>query len=727
MASTQKDYYQILGVSRNATSAEIKSAYRRLAKLHHPDRNPGDIVAEEKFKEVAGAYEVLYNTDKRAQYDRYGHDLRPSASPFGGGFGFRDFDDLFGDFFGGATYGSRGRTSGASRTRPRPSELDVSELVQRKDWRTLEEIVVTTAEMHSRRKRMDAAKALCDYYLEESISVHRVYRTVSDSYFYRIKKLLVKTSIEEVKGAIEQKLNAKAMEFISDQCADDNFRSVAKEGIVSLGIREFATDKLIKRYQAKREFSKIEEIAEESGYPDSKRIEAGRLVIQERTENGNYRALNQMLRSTRHLEQVKKDSEASIPNAVRKVMEPYKNSPGYEPLCKLLEDPEVPVSMHDEIKRVIIEAVSTFIRLAVEQGFFGVLHEASHDRRLSDELRAQCESTMKTVVLSEIQRPKGRLLAVAEAEYLSNEIRNSAGIKLVESETNSKALVELAENEKLPVNVRFEAGIKAGAIYEENGNIKEIKVLSENRLVPGEIRQIAEEVYVDITTRTKIESAVTEGDYKTVLRISSDQRLSLTLRNLASSRIEEAVHIYVRLNEKYPHMLIDISENQRLPLNLRIAYGLESLDSGQVTNRSIANDDHHPIHVREYAGLSHIQSLIDRKINPFLQFVEVLATPIVLAIVICQKIRYPHSYSYSGAYACEKSEELKALRTEFRKEDVPEKVKEVAREVSRFKTRVKIFFGARPQVMDAEMKRKFDELKRPARLRERTSQRRAVA
>ena len=209
--------------------------------------------------------------------------------------------------------------------------------------------------------------------------------------------------------------------------------------------------------------------------------------------------------------------------------------------------------------------------------------------------------------------------------------------------------------------------------------------------------------------------------------ISRNQGLPEALRNLAESRLEESVRTYANNERAYPHMLIDISRNGYLPLNLRIQYGLESLDSGTVTNSSIANDDYHPIHVREYAGLSHIQSLIDRKINPFLQFVEVLATPIVLAIVICQKIRYPHSYSYSGAYACEKSEELKALRTEFRKEDVPEKVKEVAREVSRFKTRVKIFFGARPQVMDAEMKRKFDELKRPARLRERPSQRRAVA
>src|SRR3989338_3982200 len=102
MASTQKDYYQVLGVSRNAIPAEIKSAYRRLALRYHPDKNTGDKAAEEKFKEVSEAYEVLYDTDKRAQYDRYGHDLRHPANPFG-------------DLFCRPTHGSRGRRSGASR------------------------------------------------------------------------------------------------------------------------------------------------------------------------------------------------------------------------------------------------------------------------------------------------------------------------------------------------------------------------------------------------------------------------------------------------------------------------------------------------------------------------------------------------------------------------------------------------------------------------------------
>ena len=69
----KRDYYEILGVAKNAAADEIKKAYRKVAMQYHPDRNPGDKAAEEKFKEAAEAYEVLSDTDKRAQYDRYGH------------------------------------------------------------------------------------------------------------------------------------------------------------------------------------------------------------------------------------------------------------------------------------------------------------------------------------------------------------------------------------------------------------------------------------------------------------------------------------------------------------------------------------------------------------------------------------------------------------------------------------------------------------------------------
>jgi molecular chaperone DnaJ len=103
--ATPRDFYEILGVQKDADSDTIKKAYRKLAMQFHPDRNPGDKASEEKFKEAAGAYEVLSDTNKRAQYDRFGHQA------FAGGGGpqyqnmddvFSSFGDLFSDFFGGA-------------------------------------------------------------------------------------------------------------------------------------------------------------------------------------------------------------------------------------------------------------------------------------------------------------------------------------------------------------------------------------------------------------------------------------------------------------------------------------------------------------------------------------------------------------------------------------------------------------------------------------------------
>jgi molecular chaperone DnaJ len=105
----KRDYYEVLEIERNSTEADIKKAYRKMALKYHPDRNPGDKTAEEKFKEAAEAYEVLSDPEKRARYDRYGHSgLGGSASNFGGGMSMDDIFSQFGDIFGGAFgFGSR--------------------------------------------------------------------------------------------------------------------------------------------------------------------------------------------------------------------------------------------------------------------------------------------------------------------------------------------------------------------------------------------------------------------------------------------------------------------------------------------------------------------------------------------------------------------------------------------------------------------------------------------
>ncbi len=105
---TRRDYYEILGVQNNATADEIKVSYRRIAMKYHPDRNPDDPEAEEKFKEAAEAYDVLSNPEKRARYDRFGHDgLRGSGSAAGAGFSdLNDIFSAFGDIFGSGMFGS---------------------------------------------------------------------------------------------------------------------------------------------------------------------------------------------------------------------------------------------------------------------------------------------------------------------------------------------------------------------------------------------------------------------------------------------------------------------------------------------------------------------------------------------------------------------------------------------------------------------------------------------
>src|SRR5215813_9916030 len=139
-----RDLYEVLGVERGVNATDLKKAYRRLAQQYHPDRNPDDKSAEEKFKEASNAYQILSDDEQRAAYDRFGFDGLRRGGGGGGGAGFTNvedifsaFGDLFGDFFGGRSSGGRRQARGADLRVD--LELTFAEAV----WGTTKDVKVT--------------------------------------------------------------------------------------------------------------------------------------------------------------------------------------------------------------------------------------------------------------------------------------------------------------------------------------------------------------------------------------------------------------------------------------------------------------------------------------------------------------------------------------------------------------------------------------------------------
>src|SRR5210317_875904 len=152
----KKDYYEVLGITKNASAAEIKKAYRKMAIKYHPDKNPDDKEAEEMFKTAADAYEVLSDPDKKARYDQYGHAAFEQAGGYGGGHHmnmediFSQFGDIFGGAFGGGGFSGFGGGFGGGQRRVKGSNLRIRVKL------TLEEIAIGVEKKVKVRRKVKA-------------------------------------------------------------------------------------------------------------------------------------------------------------------------------------------------------------------------------------------------------------------------------------------------------------------------------------------------------------------------------------------------------------------------------------------------------------------------------------------------------------------------------------------------------------------------------------------
>lgn len=168
---SKNDYYEVLGVSRDASADEIKKAYRQMALKYHPDRNPGDKEAEEKFKEAAEAYSVLGDPEKRSMYDQFGHEgLRGEVFPGFNSTIFEDFEDILGNFFGfnfgfGDLFGGRTRQGRYQRQRGRDLTLNMEIALEEAAAGVEKEISINRAEFcptcQGSRIRLGTKKGLC--------------------------------------------------------------------------------------------------------------------------------------------------------------------------------------------------------------------------------------------------------------------------------------------------------------------------------------------------------------------------------------------------------------------------------------------------------------------------------------------------------------------------------------------------------------------------------------